>query len=54
MASTHFGSPSTTSRHTQDGYSAATFASMSFNDSGVLTAVYDNGEAMDVAQISGC
>ena len=51
-ASTHFGSPSTTARHTQDGYAAATLASMSFNDSGILTAVYDNGEAMDVAQIA--
>lgn len=52
MASTHFGSPSTTARHTQDGYAAATLASMSFNDEGILTAVYDNGEAMDVAQIA--
>ena len=52
MASTHFGSASTTSRHTQNGYAAATLASMSFNDEGILTAVYDNGEAMDVAQIA--
>ena len=51
-ASTNFGSPSTTARHTQDGYAAATLASMSFNDAGILTAVYDNGEAMDVAQVA--
>ena len=51
-ASTHFGAPSTTSRHTQDGFEAATLASMSFNDDGVLTAIYDNGEAMNVAQIA--
>ena len=25
---------------------------MSFNDQGILTAVYDNGEAMDVAQVA--
>ena len=51
-ASTNFGSPSTTSRHTQDGYAAATLSSLSFNDEGILTAIYDNGEAMDVAQIA--
>ena len=50
--STNFGSPSTTSRHTQDGYAAATLSSLSFNDQGILTAIYDNGEAMDVAQIA--
>ena len=26
--------------------------SLSFNDDGILTAIYDNGEAMDVAQIA--
>lgn len=35
----------------QDGASAGTIANMSFNDQGVLTALYSNGEARDLAQI---
>jgi flagellar hook protein FlgE len=51
-ASTQYGSNSAISRHTQDGFSAATLASMSFNDEGILTAVYDNGESRDISQIA--
>lgn len=51
-ASTQFGSKSTVARHTQNGYSAATLTSLSFNDNGILTAVYDNGESRDIAQIA--
>lgn len=51
-ASTQYGSDSSVARHTQDGASAATLASLSFNDDGVLTAVYDNGESRDISQIS--
>jgi len=51
-ASTQFGSKSTVARHTQDGYSAATLTSLSFNDDGILTSVYDNGESRDIAQIA--
>ncbi|MEE3078312.1 MAG: flagellar hook protein FlgE [Bdellovibrionota bacterium] len=51
-ASTQYGSGSAIARHTQDGASAATLTSLSFNDDGILTAVYDNGEARDVAQIA--
>ncbi|EQC45601.1 flagellar hook protein FlgE [Bacteriovorax sp. Seq25_V] len=51
-ASTQYGSGSALARHTQDGSSAATLASLSFNDKGILTAVYDNGEARDIAQIA--
>lgn len=51
-AATQFGSKSSVSRHTQDGSSAATLASMSFNDDGVLTAVYDNGKQVDLGQIA--
>ena len=50
-ASTQFGSESAISRHTQDGASAATLTSLSFDDSGVLTAVYNNGESSSIAQI---
>jgi flagellar hook protein FlgE len=51
-ASTQYGSGSSVARHTQDGATAATLASMSFSDNGVLTAVYNNGEDRDVAQIA--
>lgn len=51
-ASTQFGSGHSVARHTQDGSSAATLASMSFNDDGILTAVYDNGESRNIAQVA--
>ncbi len=36
----------------QDGSSAGTIVNMSFNDEGVLTAIYSNGEAADLAQLT--
>ena len=51
-ATTQYGSESTVSRHTQDGSSAASIASMSFSDKGVLSAVYSNGEVRDIAQMA--
>ncbi len=36
----------------QDGAAAGTITGMSFNDEGVLTAVYSNGQAADLAQIA--
>ncbi|MDX9732279.1 MAG: flagellar hook protein FlgE [Bdellovibrionales bacterium] len=36
----------------QDGAAAGTITNMSFNDEGVLTALYTNGEAADLAQIA--
>jgi flagellar hook protein FlgE len=50
--STQYGADSSISRHTADGLKAATLASLSFNDDGVLSAVYDNGETRDIAQIA--
>lgn len=50
-ASTQFGSENAVSRHSQDGASAASLASLSFNDKGILTAVYNNGEIRDLFQI---
>ena len=52
QAMTQFGSRSSISRHTQDGYSAATLGSMSFNDEGILSASYDNGVQKQVGQVS--
>ena len=51
-ASTQYGSRSTVSRTVQDGYTAATLASTSFNDDGVLTAFYDNGITKDIYRIA--
>lgn len=51
-ASTQYGSTSAIARHTQDGASAASLASLSFNDKGVLTAVYDNGESKNISQVA--
>lgn len=51
-ASTQYGVGSTVSRHTQDGNSAATLASLAFNDKGILSAVYDNGDRRDISQVS--
>lgn len=36
----------------QDGAAAGTITNLSFNDEGVLTALYSNGETADLAQIS--
>jgi flagellar hook protein FlgE len=36
----------------QDGAAAGTITGLSFNDDGVLTAVYSNGQAADLAQIA--
>lgn len=36
----------------QDGAAAGTITGLSFNDEGVLTAVYSNGQAADLAQIA--
>lgn len=36
----------------QDGAAAGTITNMSFNDEGVLTALYTNGQAQDLGQIS--
>lgn len=51
-SSTQYGSGHSLARHSQDGASAATLASMSFDDDGVLSAVYDNGELRSIAQIA--
>ncbi len=51
-AATQFGSKHSVARHTQDGSSAATLSSMSFNDMGVLTAVYDNGVQRELGQVA--
>lgn len=47
-----FGKDSDVISWTQDGYAAGTVTGLSFNDEGVLTASYSNGQVMDLAQIA--
>lgn len=51
-ATTQYGSKSSVAKHTSNGNSAGTLASMSFNDHGILTAVYDNGEQRNLGQVA--
>ncbi len=49
--SKQYGKESDLISWTQDGAAAGTITNLSFNDEGVLTALYSNGEAKDLAQI---
>lgn len=51
MGSVQYGKESDILSWKQDGSSAGTISSMSFSDSGVLSAQYSNGETKDIAQI---
>jgi flagellar hook protein FlgE len=51
-ATTQYGSESSIARHFVDGNSAGTLGSLSFNDKGILTAVFTNGVSRDIAQIA--
>lgn len=51
-ATTQYGSDSAIARTTQDGATAGTMRSLSFNDDGILTAVYDNGTSKNIASIA--
>lgn len=51
-ATTQYGSDSAIARTTQNGATAGTLRSLSFNDNGILTAVYDNGTSKDIASIA--
>jgi len=51
-ASTQYGSGSAVSRHGQNGASAATLTSLSFNDKGILSASYNNGETKELGQVA--
>lgn len=47
-----YGSQSDLITWNQDGSAAGTITNLSFNDEGVLTALYSNGQTSDLAQIS--
>lgn len=46
-----YGKDSDVIRWNQDGYAAGTVTNLSFNDEGVLTASYTNGQVLDLGQI---
>lgn len=52
LAVTQFGTASEAYKTLQDGYTAGTIAGLSFNDDGILSAVYSNGESINVAQVA--
>ena len=52
LAVTQFGTASEAYKTLQDGYTAGTIAGLSFNDDGILSAVYTNGESVNVAQVA--
>ena len=49
---TQYGTNSETYKTSQDGYTAGTLAGLTFNDDGTLTAIYTNGENINIAQIA--
>jgi flagellar hook protein FlgE len=46
-----YGKESDVIRWNQDGYAAGTVTNLSFNDEGVLTASYTNGQVLDLGQV---
>jgi len=49
---TQYGTNSEVYKTLQDGYTAGTLAGLTFNDDGMLTAVYSNGQNMNLAQVA--
>ena len=49
---TQYGSTSEAYRTAQDGYTTGTLSGLTFSDDGMLTAIYTNGENVNVAQVA--
>ncbi len=49
---TQYGTNSEAYKTIQDGYTAGTLSGMTFNDDGVLSAIYSNGQNMNLAQLA--
>jgi flagellar hook protein FlgE len=49
---TQYGTASEAYKTLQDGFTAGTLAGMTFNDDGVLSVIYSNGQTANVAQIA--
>ena len=52
LSVTQYGTNSEAYKSTQDGYTAGTLAGMTFNDDGILSAIYSNGQNVNLAQIA--
>lgn len=52
LAVTQYGTNSEAYKTLQDGYTAGTLAGMTFNDDGMLTAIYSNGQNVNIAQLA--
>ncbi|MCM2324363.1 MAG: flagellar hook protein FlgE [Oligoflexia bacterium] len=52
LAVTQYGTNSEAYKSTQDGYTAGTLAGLTFNDDGMLSAIYSNGQTVNLAQIA--
>lgn len=52
IQTTQYGTNSDLYKHLQDGYAAGTLAGLSFNDDGVLSAIFTNGETLNIAQVA--
>ncbi len=52
LQTTQYGTNSDLYKHTQDGYTAGTVAGLSFNDDGILSAIFSNGEVMSLGQVA--
>jgi flagellar hook protein FlgE len=50
--STQFGSPSSVSTQTQDGYASGDLAGISVDQNGVVKGTYTNGQKLDVGQLA--
>ena len=51
-ASTQYGSEAQVNRISQDGYSASNLSSLTFDDGGILVAIYDNGISRKLGQVA--
>lgn len=49
---TQYGTGSEAYKTLQDGYTGGTLAGMTFNDDGILSAIYTNGETVGVSQVA--
>lgn len=52
LQATQYGTNCEVYKTLQDGYTAGTLAGLTFNDDGMLSAVYTNGQNINVAQIA--
>ncbi len=52
LQTTQYGTNSDLYKHIQDGFTAGTVAGLSFNDDGVLSAFFTNGEVLNLSQVA--